>query len=76
MMHDDWMSWSSSGMWIVDLLLITFIGGLVGFWFPRLRQSKPPAPPQRTPLAILDERFAKGEIDQSEYDARRKVLSH
>lgn len=30
--------------------------------------------PLRTPREILDERFAKGEIDQDEYEKRRKVL--
>ena len=28
----------------------------------------------RTPLDILKERFAKGEIDKEEYDERRRVL--
>jgi putative membrane protein len=28
----------------------------------------------RTPREILDERFAKGEIDREDYDARRKAL--
>ncbi len=26
-------------------------------------------------LAILDERFARGEIDQAEYDERRRILT-
>ena len=26
-------------------------------------------------LAILDERFARGEIDRSEYDERRRILT-
>jgi putative membrane protein len=30
--------------------------------------------PPRTPREILDERFAKGEIDHEEYDKRRKTL--
>ena len=29
----------------------------------------------RTPLTILQERFAKGEIDAPEYEARKKLLS-
>jgi putative membrane protein len=33
-----------------------------------------PAPPGRTPLDILKERFARGEIDKAEYEERRRVL--
>jgi putative membrane protein len=33
-----------------------------------------PGTAARTPLDILKERFAKGEIDKKEYDERRKVL--
>jgi putative membrane protein len=33
-----------------------------------------PAEIARTPRQILDERFAKGEIDREDYDARRKAL--
>ncbi len=31
-------------------------------------------PPPRTPLDILKERFAQGEIDKEEYEERRRVL--
>jgi putative membrane protein len=31
-------------------------------------------PPARTPLDILKERFARGEIDKDEYEERRRVL--
>lgn len=33
-----------------------------------------PMPPQRTPVDILKERFAKGEIDAAEFEERKRVL--
>jgi putative membrane protein len=32
------------------------------------------APPGRTPIDILKERFARGEIDKDEFEERRRVL--
>ena len=56
-----------SGVILLVVLLARGIGGL-GY---RDRRS----PNRPSPLEILQERFAKGEIDQKEYDERRQVLS-
>ena len=41
----------------------------------RAMAGKPPhLPPARTPLDILKERFARGEIDKDEFEERRRVL--
>lgn len=32
------------------------------------------APPAKTPLNILEERFARGEIDAQEFEQRRRLL--
>jgi putative membrane protein len=50
------------------VLLVRWIGGP---W-----HGTPPyfAPPGKTPLDILKERFARGEIDKDEFDNRRRVL--
>jgi putative membrane protein len=50
----------------VAVLLIRWIGGP---W-----QGAAPQPPSRTPLDILKERFARGEIDKEEFEERRRVL--
>lgn len=50
----------------VAVLLVRWIGGP---W-----QPPPYPPPGRTPLDILKERFARGDIDKAEYDERRRVL--
>ena len=53
----------------VAILLVRWIGGP---W----QTPAPPhyLPPGRTPLDILKERFARGEIDKAEFDERRRVL--
>ena len=33
-------------------------------------------PARLTPFEILRERFARGEIDQAEYEEKRRVISH
>jgi putative membrane protein len=39
------------------------------------RNRVPPAPPADTPLEALRHRYAKGEIDEEEYERRRKTLT-
>ena len=63
------------------LLLLAAIGGGI-YLFRRRRNggaaavapTPPPAAPVSDARALLDERFAKGEIDQAEYEHRRAVL--
>lgn len=61
------------------VLLVALIGGvaLVARWFTPPRYDG--HPPQhtssgRTPLDILKERYARGEIDKQEFEERRRVL--
>ena len=53
----------------VVVLLVRWLGG------PR-QGTMPPhhTPPSRTPLDILKDRFARGEIDKDEFEERRRVL--
>jgi len=39
------------------------------------RYTPPPVPPAPDPLAVLRDRYARGEIDEEEYERRRKTLS-
>jgi putative membrane protein len=53
----------------VAVLLVRWIGG------PWQTSASPHYPaPGRTPLDILKERFARGEIDKNEFEERRRVL--
>jgi putative membrane protein len=42
--------------------------------FLRLRALLSTRDPKRVPLQILQERFARGEIDEAEYRERRRIL--
>lgn len=55
--------------WAVIICLVV----LSARWFDGRRMVHQPASRQ-TPLEILQERFARGEIDESEYAERRKTL--
>jgi putative membrane protein len=52
---------------VVVVLIVRWLGGpghgVAPHW-----------PPGKTPLDILKERFARGEIDKAEFDERRRVL--
>jgi putative membrane protein len=80
MMYDGWMGWGGGhgGMWIGPIFLIVILAAAVwaasSFMF---RSDGGPPPPRhdKTPREILDERFARGEIDEDEYRRRRDALS-
>ena len=72
--YHDGMGW---GSWVVMLL------GMVAFWglvvwavvvLFRDTRSDDGRPAHRDPFDTLDERFARGEIDETEYRARADVL--
>lgn len=52
------------GLWLVLLLVI---GGLLVWMFLRGAARRGPARDDRTPLELLKERYARGEIDREAY---------
>ena len=54
----------------VIVVAVLLMRGLTGPW----QGVSQPVPPGRTPLDILRERFARGEIDKDEFEERRRVL--
>ena len=68
-----WGPWSTIG----DLFQIAFWVLLVvgGIWFiRRLSPRRPRRDPLRRSLALLNERYARGDIDRDEYLERRVYL--
>ena len=65
-----------------SFMMIVFIGGIIVLvvlaarWLGGLGHGggTPPAPSAKTPLDILKERYARGEIDRQEFEERRRVL--
>ena len=52
----------------IVVLLVRWLGG------PWQAAAPRQLPPDRTPLDILKERFARGQIDKAEFEERRRVL--
>ena len=73
--YDDGLGW---GGWVVMSLSMIAFWALVVFAvvaiFRAGREDGSSGPARRDPLEILDERFARGEIDETEYRARAEVL--
>ena len=62
-----WMPWMFFGPLTMMILLAVCVG--VVFLVARGAHSR-----EARPLEILKERFARGEIDEAEFQARRKAL--
>lgn len=76
-MHD-WMGWGWGGTFLGPLFMIFWIAVLVAVvvlvlrWLGAASLSAGPSP--RTPREILDERYARGEVDREEYMRRRQDI--
>ena len=68
--------WNGAGwMFFGPLMMILFVAAIIAVavlivrWLGGLGQNVPPhRPVSKTPIDILKERFARGEIDKDEYD--------
>lgn len=63
-----WMGLGWFGMGLFWILLVLALAALVRY----LGGGK--SPPPKTPLEILQERYARGEIDREEYEQKRSDL--
>ncbi len=62
----NWAAWMA-----MSISMVLFWGLIVWAMFSLLRNG---TSQERTPLQILDERFAHGDIDEEEYRRRREAL--
>jgi putative membrane protein len=63
--------------WMGPLSMLLFIAILVAgaiIVVRMLANRQPPGPAPRGPIQILEERFARGEIDEEEFRTRRDAL--
>ncbi|MCO5174772.1 MAG: SHOCT domain-containing protein [Trueperaceae bacterium] len=62
--------------WILGILAIVWVVREFGAGRIRPRSSiePPTAPPQDSALAILRDRYARGEIDEEEFERRKRSL--
>lgn len=79
--HGPGMMWDGGwfGMFLGPLLMILFIAAIVVLVVIALRWLGGSAyfrhePLAKTPLDILKERFARGEIGQEEFEERKRIL--
>jgi putative membrane protein len=74
------MGWGGGwfGMIFGSLVMILVLGAAIAVVILLVRRVAGPsqgaAPPARTPLDILKERFARGELDKLEFEERRRLL--
>ncbi|MGH1419433.1 MAG: SHOCT domain-containing protein [Hyphomicrobiaceae bacterium] len=76
MMHDGWYGWFVGPIMMMVFLVITgiVVVSIVRWLMGPGHGPHGFGPVERSPLDILKERYARGEIDKDEFDERRKVL--
>jgi putative membrane protein len=76
-MHD-WMGWGWGGMWLGPLFMIAVLALVVAAIVALARwvgRGGDGGGRMRTARDILDERYARGEIDREEYQRRRDDIA-
>jgi putative membrane protein len=66
--------WSGGWQWMGMTSMIVFWGAVIAFAVWAVKRFAG-GPSENRASKILEERFAKGEIDQAEFDSRRQVLA-
>jgi putative membrane protein len=65
----NWVTWL-----LMSVMMLAFWGGLIALVVWLMRGSSGPSDRRSDAESILEERFARGEIDVQELETRRKAL--
>jgi putative membrane protein len=77
MYGDGFFHGMGGGMWLGPLIMFglpLLIVVLVVWWLMDTPRTNSGAAPRKDARALLDERFARGEIDEDEYRRRREAI--
>jgi putative membrane protein len=81
-LHDTWgWGWGWGHMIFGSLMMVLFWGGIILLivlavrWLGAGSAGAAAAPARKTAIEILEERFARGEIDKEEFEERKRHLS-
>ncbi|MFZ5697599.1 MAG: SHOCT domain-containing protein [Pseudomonadota bacterium] len=77
MMHwADWHGWSSGGWIFMALFWVLIILAFVALMRRTdIGRTESRDTPRKTPIEILQERYARGEIEREEYEQKRRDLA-
>jgi putative membrane protein len=74
----DGTNWGFGGFFLMVLLMALFWGALIGTAIWAIRQFRPretgTTEATSSAMRILEDRFARGEIDADEFQRRREIL--
>ena len=73
-MNGGLMGFGGGFMWILWIVLIGVVIWAVVQAVGSGQRQPPPQPPQKTPLQILEERYARGEISREEFERMKADL--
>jgi len=64
----------SAPLWFI-LVIIPFFGYLAAILYVIIREVRKPIEAEKTPLDIVKERYARGEITAEEYEKAKEILT-